>query len=229
MRCCWQLIRWCSYRFAIARRWVVCAVLALGIFDALPLLAAQAYVIRSEKQYLHLWSGPETAYHVLSSLPNGVNVVVHEYRREWSKIAPLAQPATEGWVMKRDLVAERRTTSTMLEALDKEQEQRRFGRLRRKGVLSVQRTVGGVLRLTMSHLLWHRLPSIQQENFLRRAQQFFGGSVVEMLDPRNATLMGRLTAAGELEVPLLSVSPPPLLDDSSLRTPTRPIRLESGQ
>ena len=221
MRCWRQWIKRQSYRLAIARRWVLCAVLMLGAIDGSPLMAAETYVIRSEKQYLHLWSGPGTEYQVVSSLPNGVQVIVHEYRGEWVKISPVAQPTTEGWVLKRDLFAEQRTNSAILEALDQEEEQRRFDRLRRKGILGVQRDAAGILRLNMNHLLWHRLPPIQQENFLRRAQQFFGGSVVEMLDPRNAALMGRLTAAGELELPLLPVAPPTRLDDTSLRTPAR--------
>ncbi len=138
-------------------------------------------------------------------------------------VVPL--PATEGWVLKRDLVAEHRAASETLAPLDREQEQRRFGRLRRKGVLGVHRDgAGGVLRLTINHLLWHRLPAIQQENFLRRARQFFGASVVEIRNQRDQTVMARLTAAGELEIPFGSTTPAKLLNDSTLIAPSIPKR-----
>jgi hypothetical protein len=198
-------------------------MIALGVIEAVPLQAAETYVIRGEKQSLHLWSGPGTEYQVLLSLPNGSKVIVYEYWGQWAKVSPIAHQDTVGWVLKGDLVAERQTATTTVTALNREQEERRFDRLRRKGVLGVQRDGGdGILRLTMTHLLWYRLPAIQQENFLRRARQFFGGSVVEIRDPHNAALMARLTATSMLEVPLAPATPPKLLDDATLIAPSRP-------
>lgn len=209
-------------RLAVARCWMVGVVLALGLVKAVPLFAAETYVIRSEQQYLHLRSGPGTEYQVLLSLPNGAKVIVHESWGQWAKVSPIAYDNTVGWVLKRDLVAERQTVSQPPAALNRRQEERRFSRLRRKGVLGVlQDRGGGVLRLTMNPLLWYRLPAIQQENFLQRARQFFGGSVVEIWDQHQATLMARLTATGVLEVPVSPATPPQLLDDATLKAPVQ--------
>jgi uncharacterized protein YgiM (DUF1202 family) len=217
-------------RFAILWHWLICAVLTLVVIDAMPVLAAQTYVIRSGKSYLHLWSGPGTEYQVLASLPNGAKVMVHEHWGEWAKISSIEQPATEGWVLKRDLLAERQVAAKTFEPLNREQEQRRFGRLRRKGVLGVQRDrANGALRLSMNPLLWHRLPPLQQENFLRRAQQFFGAASVEIWDQRNATFMGRLTATGELEVPLVPPQSPEADDSTPMLSPATPNRSGLGQ
>lgn len=230
MRACCRWIKRRLPRFAVAVSRVVCAVLVLGVIEVAPLSAAETYVIRSETQYLHLWSGPGTEYQVLLSLPNGSKVIAYEYWGQWAKVSPIAHNDTIGWVLKRDLVVERQTAVSRGTALDREQEERRFARLRRKGVLGVQREGGdGVLRLTMNHLLWYRLPAIQQENFLRRARQFFGGSVVEIRDPGNASLMARLTAMGMLEVPLAPAALPAPLDDAALRTPSRPTSSAPGQ
>lgn len=223
MRFCCQLIRRRPHhRLAVARCWVVCAVLTFGVTEAVPLFAAETYVISSEQQYLHLRSGPGTEYQVLLSLPNGAKVIVHEFWEQWAKVSPIAYDNTVGWVLKRDLVAERQTVTKTDMALDRQQEERRFSRLRRKGVLGVQQDRGGgVLRLTMNHLLWYRLPAIQQENFLQRARQFFGGSIVEIWDQHRATLMARLTATGVLEVPVSPATSPKLLDDATLNAPVQ--------
>ena len=141
---------------------------------------------------------------------------------KWAKISPAADEGTQGWVLKQNLTAGLAATWKAFTPLDREQEQRRFSRLRRKGVMRVQRMgAGGVLRLTMSPLVWRRLPTRQQENFLRRARQFFGGSVVEMLDRRNQTLMSRLTASGQFELSLPPADSSQLPNDTALIAPQR--------
>lgn len=182
-------------------RVLVFAVAWLGWIHVPSLFAAETFYISSDTEYLNMWSGPGMEYRVVSRLPHGTKVTVHEYWGQWAKISSATNVETQGWVLKQNLTAGLATTWQTFTPLDREQEERRFSRLRRKGVLGVQAMgAGGVLRLTMSPLIWRRLPTRLQEHFLRRAQQYFGGSVVEMLDRRNQTLMARLTSSGGLEL-----------------------------
>ncbi len=87
------------------------------------------------------------------------------------------------------------------------EEQRRFARLQRKGILTVQRPGNtGLLKLTMSALIWRHLTPQEQQNVLQRAQRLFGGTTVEMHDQHNEGLLARLTATGAFES-LLPSSP----------------------
>jgi hypothetical protein len=138
-------------------------------------------------------------YSVVSRLPPGSRVVLLERQGLWARVTP-PQGQLEGWIPQRYLIPEGQIDPKEQADLSPQQEQRRFARLRRKGIITVHRSeTTGLLRLTINPLVWHRLTPYQQENFLRRAQRFFGGSVVEMRDRRNAALLARLTATGEVE------------------------------
>jgi hypothetical protein len=88
------------------------------------------------------------------------------------------------------------------------EEQRRFARLQRKGILTVQRPGNtGVLTLTISALIWRHLTPQEQQNVLQRAQRLFGGTTVEIHAQQNEGLLARLTATGAFE-PMASPANP---------------------
>ncbi len=210
-------------------RLLVFGVVWLGWINAPLLFAAETFYVSAEAQFLNMWSGPGMEYRVVSRLPQGMKVTVHEYWGQWAKISPATDEGTQGWVLKQNLTAGLAAIWQAFTPLDREQEERRFSRLRRKGVIGVQPMgAGGVLRLTMSPLVWRRLPTMQQGNFLRRARQFFGGSVVEMLDRRNHTLMARLTASGEFELSLPLADSFQSPNDTALTAPQRAPSVPGG-
>jgi hypothetical protein len=137
-------------------------------------------------------------YSVVSSLPYGTKVVLHERWGQWAKIT-LLQGKREGWVIHHYLAPESSAGRGETD-MSPQQERRRFARLQRKGVIRVVRShMPGILRLTINHLVWRHLTPSQQTNFLRRAKRHFGGTVVEMRDRRNNALLARLTALGKME------------------------------
>jgi hypothetical protein len=98
------------------------------------------------------------------------------------------------------LVAAQPTDAPPPATTDMEQERQRFGRLQRKGVIAVQRSgTRAPLRLTIDPLLWDRLTPHEQQNFMQRAQQLFGGTIVEMHGRRTDDLLARYTANGGFE------------------------------
>ncbi len=207
-------------RFAVS--WALAGLVwvSLCTLGFTPLFAAETYYVASKEHTLNVWSGPGMEYSVVSRLPRGARVMVHERWGQWAKITSDETKGLEGWVLLRDLTSKRPGVSKQTTKLDREQEQRRFARLRRKGVLGVQRMGSdGILRLSISPLVWYRLTPYHQANFLRRARQFFGGSVVEMRDRRNAALMARLSAADEVEFALHPTAVPPVPNDTTSTSP----------
>jgi hypothetical protein len=157
------------------------------------------YAVHSEGIPLNVRSGPGIEYEVLTRLPDGTRVVVLERSGLWVKITPPDAPA-EGWVLERYLAPVQSATPTVAVEQNLEQEQQRFARLQRSGVITAQRLEDtDMLRLTINPLLWYRLTPQEQQNFLQRAKQVLGGAAVEMYDPRNETLLARLSATGAFE------------------------------
>ena len=191
--------------------WLGLAGVWLCTASVAPGFAAERYRIASAGLTLSARSGPGAEYTVVSRLPHGTSVVLHERQGDWARIT-LRQGTQEAWVLSRYLTPQASAPAKPPADMSRQQERRRFARLRRKGVLEVQRSKAtGVLQLTMNPLLWHRLAPYVQANFLRRARLYFGGSVVEMRNKRNNALLARLTASGEMEIVAASpaAQPPP--------------------
>jgi hypothetical protein len=170
-----------------------------------PVWAAETFYVNSENIPLNVRSGPGTEYAVLKRLPHGTQVAVLERWGLWARIA-LSEEQTEGWVLQRYLVPE--PPAALAEAADMspEQEQRRFARLQRKGIITVQlQRASGLLRLTINPLVWYRLTPHEQQNLLVRAKRLFGGTAVEMHDHGTDALLARLSATGAFEP--VAVSP----------------------
>lgn len=185
---------------SVLRGWVLLCLLGLP-----SLLAAETRYIASGRSPLTVRRGPGVEYEAVSRLPHGTEVLLHEYWGQWVRVTVPDQNLT-GWVQEQYLSSDPPETSEDQIEMDPEQELRRFTRLQRKGVIVVQRSnVPGVVRLTINPLIWHRLTPHEQENFLRRAQQNFNGTVVELYDRRNDILLARLTALGDVEF----MTPPP--------------------
>lgn len=171
------------------------------------LVAAETQYIASGRSPLTVRSGPGVEYGVVSRLSHGTSVAVYEYWGQWAKIAAPTGHIT-GWVPRSYLSSAPPEALAERADMNPEQEQRRFTRLQRKGVIVPQRSgISGVVWLSINPFIWHRLTPHQQENFLRRAQRHFGGTIVEIHDRRNDTLLARLTAAGNVEFSV-SVSDP---------------------
>jgi hypothetical protein len=117
----------------------------------------------------------------------------------WARIATLSGE-TEGWVLQRYLIPDPLAAEASLLDMSVEEEQRRFTRLQRKGVLTVQRAGStGVLRLTIQPLIWRHLTPQEQHNFLQRAQRLFGGTSVAISALHSGELLARLTDTGTFE------------------------------
>jgi hypothetical protein len=117
----------------------------------------------------------------------------------WAKIVS-AQDNTAGWVLERYLAPNPPPPAESQTDMDTAEEQRRFARLQRKGILTVQPPGStGLLKLTMSALIWRHLTPQEQQNVLQRAQRLFGGTAVEIHDQHNGGLLARLTATGAFE------------------------------
>lgn len=179
-------------------RSVLLGCVMLCVVGLSPLLAEETHYVTRGDPMLNMRSGPGMEYSVVSRLPYGTKVVLHERWGQWAKIL-LLQGKQEGWVIQHYLApassADKKETD-----MSRQQERRRFARLQRKGVITVVRShMPDTLRLTINHLVWRHLTPSQQQNFLRRAKRHFGGTVVEMRDRRNNALLARLTALGEME------------------------------
>jgi SH3-like domain-containing protein len=178
--------------------WPGVVLFTLAWLLASPLWAAEIYAVNSESVPLNVRSGPGIEYEVLTRLPHGTKVSVLERAGLWVKITPPNGPA-EGWVLERYLVAIQSPTPTAAAEQSLEQEQRRFARLQRKGVITTQRLEDvDVLRLTINPLLWSRLTPQEQQSFLQRAKQLFGGSTVEIYDHHD-TLLAYMSPTGAFE------------------------------
>ncbi len=90
--------------------------------------------------------------------------------------------------------------TALQEKLIRQQEERRFARLQRKGVISVQHQAGAV-RITINPLLWRRLTPSQQERFLQRAQRLYQGLQIEVISTWHHEVLARLTTEGIFEFP----------------------------
>ncbi len=71
-------------------RLLVFGVVWLGWINAPLLFAAETFYVSSEAEFLNMWSGPGIEYRVVSRLPHGMKVTVHEYWEQWAKISPAA-------------------------------------------------------------------------------------------------------------------------------------------
>ena len=104
-----------------------------------------------------------------------------------------------------------------------EEEQRRFTRLQRKGVLTVQRAGNtGVLRLTIQPLIWRHLTPQEQHNFLQRAQRLFGGASVYIYALHTGELLARLTDTGAFESMAVSARTPMPAGSPAAENPVPP-------
>ena len=164
-----------------------------------PLLAAEIRYVHSEHMPLNVRSAPETDATIVTRLAHGTQVSLLERWGVWAKIAP-AQGETAGWVLQRYLAPNPPPPAESQTDMSTGEEQRRFARLQRQGILTVQRPGNtGLLKLTMSALIWRHLTPQEQQNVLQRAQRLFGGTTVEMYDQGNEDLLARLTATGTFE------------------------------
>ena len=171
------------------------------------LFAAETQYIASGRSPLTVRSGPGIEYEVVSRLSHGTSVMLYEYWGQWAKIAA-PQGNITGWVPRSYLSPAPPEALTERADMSPEQERRRFTRLQRKGVIVPQRSgISGVVWLSVNPFVWHRLPPHQQENLLRRAQRYFGGTIVEIHDRRNDMLLARLTAAGNVEFSVAVTDP----------------------
>ena len=182
---------------------LACVMLAITLS---PLRAAEIRYVQSENMPLNVRSAPETDATIVARLVHGTQVSLLERWGVWAKIAP-PQGDTAGWVLQRYLAPTPPPSAESQTDMSTGEEQRRFARLQRKGILTVQRPGNtGLLKLTMSGLIWQHLTPQEQQNVLQRAQRLFGGTTVEMHDQHNEGLLARLTAAGAFES-LLPSSP----------------------
>jgi uncharacterized protein YgiM (DUF1202 family) len=164
-----------------------------------PLLAAETRYVSSEHMPLNVHSGPETNATIVARLAHGTQVSLLERWGVWAKIMP-AQGDTAGWVLQRYLAPHPPSPAESQMDMSTVEEQRRFARLQRKGILTVQRPGNtGVLTLTISALIWRHLTPQEQQNVLQRAQRLFGGTTVEIHAQQNEGLLARLTATGAFE------------------------------
>jgi uncharacterized protein YgiM (DUF1202 family) len=177
---------------------MLCGVL-LGLLSVPSLWAAEPYTVNSEGAPLNVRSGPGIEYEIVTRLPHGTQVLLEERAGLWAKITPPSGPE-DGWVLERYLLPVRSTDATAPVELSPEQERRRFTRLQRKGVITVN-LLGEpeVLRLTITPLLWYRLTPQEQQNFLERAKRTLGGTTVEIYDTLTNTLLARLSTTGTFE------------------------------
>jgi hypothetical protein len=165
----------------------------------LSLWAAEILYVNSESLPLNVRSGPGTEYTILKRLPHGTQVTVLERWGLWARIA-LSEEPTAGWVLLRYLVPESPAAPAEAADMSPEQEQRRFARLQRKGIITVQlQRASGLLRLTINPLVWYRLTPSEQQSLLTRAQRLFGGSVVEIQAHGTDAVLARLSATGAFE------------------------------
>jgi uncharacterized protein YgiM (DUF1202 family) len=175
---------------------LACVMLAI---TCSPLLAAETRYVQSENMPLNVRSGPGTDATIVARLAHGTQVSLLERWGMWAKIVS-AQGDTAGWVLERYLAPNPPPPAESQADTDTAEEQRRFTRLQRKGILTVQLPGStGLLKLTMSALIWRHLTPQEQQNVLQRAQRLFGGTTVELHDQHNGSLLARLTTTGAFE------------------------------
>jgi uncharacterized protein YgiM (DUF1202 family) len=194
--------------------WRACGLgVLLSMATAALLYAVDVRYVNSPETPLNLRRGPGTEHAVVARLPHGTRVLLRERLGLWYRVA-LPDEQTEGWVLQRYLMADPPRDAQAQVDMSVEAERRRFDRLQRKGIITVHR-YGATLRMTINPLLWRRLTPTQQANFLQRARRLFAVTSVEMHDERNAALLGRLTATGQVETyetpqqPSADTVPPP--------------------
>jgi uncharacterized protein YgiM (DUF1202 family) len=175
---------------------LACVMLAIALS---PLLAAEIRYVQSENMPLNMRSAPEADATIVARLVHGTQVSLLERWGVWAKITP-PKGDTAGWVLQRYLAPAPPPPAESQTDMSTGEEQRRFSRLQRKGILLVQRPDNtGLLKLTMSALIWRHLTPREQQNVLQRAQRLFGGTTVEMYGQHNEGLLARLTATGAFE------------------------------
>lgn len=163
-----------------------------------PLLAAEMRYVHSESTPLNVRSAPGTDNPIIARLAHGTQVTLLERWGVWARIAS-PQDEAEGWVLQRYLTPNPPPPVESQTDMSVAEEQRRFTRLQRKGIITAQRGHAGVLRLTINTLIWRHLTPQERHNFLLRAQRLFGGNTVEIQDHHTATPLARLTATGTFE------------------------------
>jgi hypothetical protein len=176
----------------------------------LPLqLMAEPYYVHSDNVPLNVRSGPGTENAIVARLSHGTQVSLLERWGVWAKITT-SQGEAAGWVLQRYLAPEPPAPVVSQADMSVEEEQRRFTRLQRKGVITIQRSGNtGVLRLTIQPLIWRHLTPQEQQNFLQRAQRLFGGTAVDIYNHSTRELLARLTATGTFESAAVSENPAP--------------------
>jgi len=181
------------------------------------LYAAEVHYVNSPDTPLNMRRGPGMEYSVMARLPHGTRLLLQERSGLWYRVV-LPDGKTDGWVLQRYLTTSPPTLPETPDEMNLEDERRRFDRLQRKDVMSIQR-VGTTLRVAMNPLVWYRLTPHQQSNFLQRARRLYQVSTVEMHDRRNNTLLARLPTTGDMEI---YETPRQSSADNVPRLPTEP-------
>jgi uncharacterized protein YgiM (DUF1202 family) len=188
-----SLIKWA--RITLCR--ACCLGVLFGLVTGTFLHAAEIHYVNSPDTPLNMRRGPGMEYSVMARLPHGTRVLLQERSGLWYRVT-LPDSKTEGWVLQRYLTT---TLPTVTEApgdMNPEEERRRFDRLQRKDVITLQQ-IGATLRMGINPLVWHRLTWRQQSNFLQRARRLYRVTTVELHDRRNNALLARLPATGDME------------------------------
>ncbi len=176
------------------RLFLISYLLLIGLFTP-ELNAQEAYYVNSPSTDLNVRRGPGTEHDVVTRLPHGTLVFVQDRSRLWLNIvAP--KHGIEGWVLQRYLANQPPGDPPTPGELNRSEERKRFERLKRKGIIRVQRDKDrSVLRIRISHLIWQRFNRLQQRNFLERAARYYSAKVVELRDHRGFT-RSRLDTTG---------------------------------
>ena len=170
--------------------------LLLCLVTLAPLEAADIRYVNSPTIDLNMRRGPGTEHAVVTRLPHGAAVVLRERMGLWYRITPI-QGNLAGWVLGRYLSLKPPTTANTVDDMSIEQEQQRFARLRRKGIIRLYTDNAQVLRVMIDPLVWLRLTAPQQANFLQRAHRLHGNMVVEARNVHDDALLNRLTVIGD--------------------------------
>jgi Bacterial SH3 domain len=174
---------------------LTCMMLALTMPS---LLAAETRYVQSEGVPLHVRSGPGIDNPIVARLAHGTQVSLLESWGVWARVAT-PQGDAAGWVLQRYLTPDPPPSSESHTDMSADEEQRRFTRLQRKGIITIQRGNAGVLKLTINALVWRHLTPQEQHNFLQRAQRLFGSTSVDIYDHHTDSLLARLTDTGTFE------------------------------
>jgi Bacterial SH3 domain len=174
---------------------LACVMLTLTIPS---LRAAETLYVQSESVPLNVRSGPGIDNPIVARLAHRTQVSLLERWSVWARITT-PQGDAEGWVLQRYLTPDPPPSSESQTDMSADEEQRRFTRLQRKGIITIQRGDAGMLKLTINALIWRHLTPQEQHNFLQRAQHLFGSTSVDIYDHHTDSLLARLTGTGTFE------------------------------